>query len=683
MKYDIFYDVLLNLREEFHRNGRFDDSNVKLDEIIKLLTISFYEAKSNTGRFNLSYLEDCAEEKFGDKNKIAAALKALFNEVVKDEMFFNNDGSNIFGENPSLSIQDSEDTFAIKLVLELGKIDFTDAIHSNSAKEFDLINECFGHFVRDNFRHNKEDAQYMTPKEIVNPVLDIIVSDLLDDPEFIEKLFGPEPVLILDPTCGVGTLVIEVIRYLINFIEESDYSIEEKEFAINKLKNSSLIGQDKVDRMVRLSKINAMFMGCNFNQIYLGNSILDGSMLDNYLGKIDLIITNPPFGANYGFDEILGSPNYDFSKRLESVNLPSEILLFDRSIQLLKENGKMAIVIPDSVVSSKGMQSKFRELLLEYCTIKAVLDLPGVTFAQAGTRTKTVIVYLEKRASENSDIFMGVADSIGFDVKERKGVPVKFDNGNNDMVNLSSSYISSKYHGDTPKVILSEPSATRVSRTDLIDNFLTPSFYDSKRLEIVNLLNGINQEVAELVKLEDVATLDSKSRKRKKLLTDENTKHISLLHINNDCTINFEEVEKFAPISKGTECYEGEVLFAKLNPRIPRIAVVPRYNKKLVCSNEFEVLVPKDGISPYLLMNILNSDIVKNQIQSLTAGTSSSHNRIKSEQLKDIMIPLPKKHSDLYKELNQIAEGTEEAIKLKYKATSIMAEQLYKFNSLI
>ena len=33
---DMIYEILLNLREEFHSNGRIDDSNAKLDEIIKI-----------------------------------------------------------------------------------------------------------------------------------------------------------------------------------------------------------------------------------------------------------------------------------------------------------------------------------------------------------------------------------------------------------------------------------------------------------------------------------------------------------------------------------------------------------------------------------------------------------------------------------------------------------------------
>ena len=39
--YKLFYEILLNLRETFHSYGRIDDSNAKLDEIVKLLILSY------------------------------------------------------------------------------------------------------------------------------------------------------------------------------------------------------------------------------------------------------------------------------------------------------------------------------------------------------------------------------------------------------------------------------------------------------------------------------------------------------------------------------------------------------------------------------------------------------------------------------------------------------------------
>src|SRR3989344_1203988 len=100
-----FNDSLGELKELFHRTGRFDDANTKLDEITKLLTIKFFDLRNHTNHLSVDQLSLLAQRKFKDKNKIAEALQVVFKEVAKSDMFANEDGTNIFGANPHLNIQ--------------------------------------------------------------------------------------------------------------------------------------------------------------------------------------------------------------------------------------------------------------------------------------------------------------------------------------------------------------------------------------------------------------------------------------------------------------------------------------------------------------------------------------------------------------------------------------------------
>ena len=177
VNYSMFYDILLDLREDFHSYGRIDDSNAKLDEIIKLICTSYSMALSGI-QFSLEYIRQVALSQFGDQDMVAAALRYVCENEMQKELFRNIDDTNIFGSNPTLAIQPTENDFAQKLIIEIEKIDFVYLIESRSYSEFDLVNECFGHFVRDNFRNNKEDAQYMTPYEISKAILDIIFNDM-------------------------------------------------------------------------------------------------------------------------------------------------------------------------------------------------------------------------------------------------------------------------------------------------------------------------------------------------------------------------------------------------------------------------------------------------------------------------------------------------------------------------
>ena len=282
VSYSMFYEVLLNLREYFHSYGRIDDSNAKLDEITKLIALNFSLAKKGE-KFSLKYIR----ENMNNESSIAQTLIYIFENEVKNEIFFNSDGTNIFGMNPSLNLQPTEDELAEKLISEIEKIDFLHLVQTKQYSDFDLINECFGHFVRENFRNNKEDAQYMTPYEISQPMLDIIFNDMENDGYFEQTNLGK--IKIMDPTCGVGTLLIESSNHYTRYIESKLSDSKQCQETISEFRNNGIIGQDKVDRMVRLSKINALLLGSNISNINSGNSIIGTSSISSYFNSIDLI----------------------------------------------------------------------------------------------------------------------------------------------------------------------------------------------------------------------------------------------------------------------------------------------------------------------------------------------------------------------------------------------------------
>ncbi len=510
----------------------------------------------------------------------------------------------------------------------------------------------------------------MTPQEIVKPILNMVFSDLVMDKEFLYNLeHKPEKIIVMDPTCGVGTLIIEGLKILTHYVHNLNTTKKIKDDIVLKLKENSIIGQDKVTRMVKLSKINMLLEGANSSNIHLGNSILGNSKINKYFNKVSLIITNPPFGARFSLEEFRGDKYFPIINRMIDKgykgNIDSELTLLDKSIALLKENGKLLIVVPDSVISAEGIYKNFREELIRLCNIKAVINLPATAFAQAGTRTKTSILYLEKKEVNDANIFMATCSNLGYVVKERMGVPVKFSDGFNEMEGISKMYIESLGTTDISsfKILNKNPEVSIIKQSMLKDNALTPNLYSFNILENSNFI--IKNEQLGILKLSDLVTFESKNRKKK--LTNEEIKHISLLHINQDGTINFKEVEEFNPISKGNECFENDILFSKLNPRILRVAIVPKYDKKLVCSNEFEILRAKQGINPYIIYKLLTMSEIRNQIESLTTGTSSSHNRVKATKLAEIIIPFPKKNTKLLEDFNEKADEIEKSFIKKYE----------------
>ena len=114
---------------------------------------------------------------------------------------------------------------------------------------------------------------------------------------------------------------------------------------------------------------------------------------------------------------------------------------------------------------------------------------------------------------------------------------------------------------------------------------------------------------------------------------------IGVLHIIGEGVLDVAGIKGYQPITPGLPVEAGEVIISRINPRIPRVAVVPDLGKPLLCSSEYEILRPQEGVSPYALAFALLSPFAQEQIRSLTAGTSASHSRIKPERIYDVLVP--------------------------------------------
>lgn len=617
--YQDLYSALSELREHLHSSGRLDDSNAKLDELVKVLAICIAGSK---GWIDDSKVQALLDGMVSQKN-VVTELKKIFSSCVKLEQFKNMDGSSIFGANPALNLQDSEGEFATLLLKSVYTSFQNAAQHVSDGQSFDLLNEAFGHFVRDNFRGNIEDAQYMTPPEVVDFVCEWALTDVLkENPKALDKKF-----IVMDPSCGVGSFLASFYTKAVS---------KNKKFG----KYISLIGQDKVDRMVRLSKVNMMLFSSENHTIEHGNSLVGNKFIESYNGKVDLILTNPPFGAKIPSTTISAEPksNYPLLNDAEKLSnsVDSELLFIDREISLLKNGGKLFVVVPDSTISSRGLAETLRNRISRYAELKGVVELPSVTFAQAGTRTKTSILYIEKKSnpSHKNLCVMASIESLGFQVSMRKGVAVKKHEGTNELEILKENLFKSK---NERGIVQEFPSCIKEFSENVIRGTWTASHYSAKKLMAETRLSEIDG--AEPKRLIDLVEIQTKQRRR--LKEEVGSKCISVLHIIGDGLINFRDLYNYEPKTKGNVCYPGDVLISKINPRITRVLVVPDLGFPTTCSNEFEIMVPKKGIDPYWVAYMLQENLVQDQIQSLTSGTSSSHNRIKTSELEKIVIPFP------------------------------------------
>ena len=157
------------------------------------------------------------------------------------------------------------------------------------------------------------------------------------------------------------------------------------------------------------------------------------------LNSFDILLTNPPFGSkikvegesilqqyDLGHKWKQNSKNQIWEKGKLKESESPQIIFIERCLDLLKENGKMAIVLPDGIFGNETL-SYLRNWIIKKAKILAVIDIPLETFLPH-TGTKTSILVLKKSTSEEVSndykIFMAVADYCGHD---RRGYKINED----------------------------------------------------------------------------------------------------------------------------------------------------------------------------------------------------------------------------------------------------------------
>ena len=73
-----------------------------------------------------------------------------------------------------------------------------------------------------------------------------------------------------------------------------------------------------------------------------------------------------------------------------------EVLFIERFIQLCKQDGWIAIIIPDGILANSNMHY-VREFIADNTKVEAIISLPRDAFKHVGTSAKTSILFLKNR----------------------------------------------------------------------------------------------------------------------------------------------------------------------------------------------------------------------------------------------------------------------------------------------
>tara|TARA_R110001606_G_scaffold394600_2_gene565654 strand:- start:1015 stop:2553 length:1539 start_codon:yes stop_codon:yes gene_type:complete len=212
-------------------------------------------------------------------------------------------------------------------------------------------------------------GQYFTPRPIIEAIVDVM---------------QPQPMqIIADPACGTGGFLTVAHDYITNN-KERPLSKKEARF----LKHEAFRGNDISDSVARLCAMNLYLHGIGTEECPISTS--DALAKEVGANKVDMVLANPPFGKKSSVTIISEKTGKVEKEKLTYeredfwADSSNKQLNFVQHIgNMLKVDGKAAVVLPDNVLFEGGAGETIRKELLTRFNLHTILRLPtGIFYAQ-------------------------------------------------------------------------------------------------------------------------------------------------------------------------------------------------------------------------------------------------------------------------------------------------------------
>jgi type I restriction-modification system, M subunit len=207
-------------------------------------------------------------------------------------------------------------------------------------------------------------GQYFTPRALIKAMVDVI------DPKINET--------IADPACGTGGFLLAAFDHM----KPQSRDLSKQNF----LKNNALFGADNTALVVTLASMNLYLhdIGTEKSPIVCQDSLLDTS--DR---MFDVILANPPFGTRPQGSVAVDSARPEFLKTSDN-----QVNFLQHIMSIVKTGGRVAVVLPDNVLTDGNTTAKVREKLLADFNLHTILRLPTGIFYAGGVKTN--VLFFEK-----------------------------------------------------------------------------------------------------------------------------------------------------------------------------------------------------------------------------------------------------------------------------------------------
>lgn len=232
-------------------------------------------------------------------------------------------------------------------------------IHFNSSEEMHTLSRLYETMLREMRDAAGDSGEFYTPRPVVRFMVEVT------DPRLGET--------ILDPACGTGGFLVEAMSHL----AAQCRTVEQRET----LQTASLYGGEAKPLPYLLAQMNLLLHGLEYPRIDPENSLRVPLREIGDKDRVDVILTNPPFG---GEEErgIRGNFPEDM-QTAETALLFLQLIMrkLKRPGQGSERGGRAAIVVPNGTLFADGVAARIKAELLKSYNLHTIVRLPEGVFA--------------------------------------------------------------------------------------------------------------------------------------------------------------------------------------------------------------------------------------------------------------------------------------------------------------
>ncbi len=246
-------------------------------------------------------------------------------------------------------------------------INLVDGIRFDSSEEVHVLGRLYETLLREMRDAAGDSGEFYTPRPVVRFMVEALAPKLGET--------------VLDPACGTGGFLVESFAHL----EKQADTVEKRAI----LQGASILGGEAKSLPFLLAQMNLLLHGVEAPRIDPDNSLRFRLAEIGEAERVDVILTNPPFG---GEEERGILSNFPEDRRTAETTL----LFLQLIMRRLKRGGRgrAAVVVPNGTLFGDGVSARIKADLLQNFNLHSIVRLPEGVFAPY-TDIQTNLVFFD------------------------------------------------------------------------------------------------------------------------------------------------------------------------------------------------------------------------------------------------------------------------------------------------